>query len=122
MELQAAAHWATLVTTGIVVVAPIIGLAALWWKRRKQNQRFEEVFEYMRPAFEAYDSLGELSAERVKALTLKEKQLSIEQAQLLSVIATLEKSELVQLWNFALTHARYSELPDWLQKKLGLKD
>lgn len=118
MELQTAAHFATLVTMCIVVVAAIFGLPALWWKRRKQNQRIMEALEYMRPYTEISEDLIKVSIDTTKDLLSKE-QFNIVNAQLLSVIALLEKSYRVQFWHFALTHSRTSELPDWLKRKLG---
>ena len=72
----------------------------------------------MRPYTEISEDLIKVSIDTTKDLLSKE-QFNIVNAQLLSVIALLEKSYRVQFWHFALTHSRTSELPDWLKRKLG---
>ena len=117
MDVQVASQWATLITTGILIAAPLLGLPALWWRRRKQNQRAEMALESVKALSDQSRELMEKTfadANFDNADDLKKLQL-----QLANIHATLGDINALIVWYLALTHTRTSELPGWFAKRLG---
>ena len=116
MDLQTAAHIATLVTTGILVVASIAGLPTLWWRRRKENHRALEALNLMAPATKGSNKLI-VTATEAYTNTDKDSIANLS-AQMVAMQAYLSEIRNLLFWHFALTHGRTSQLPDWLKKVL----
>ena len=116
MDLQVASQWATLVATGLLVIAPLLGMLVWWWQRRKQNQRTEKA---LRSVKAVSDQGKELMRRAFTADLDKLSELKQVQLQLANLHDTLGDIYTLLVWDVALTHTRTSELPGWLAGRLG---